>query len=155
MPCNAAHFFAKELQKATKTPFLNMLEETAQFIAEKQTPKPQKVGLLATNGTIMSRIYHDSLAAFGIELVSPSTANQELVMQSIYQVKQGRLPSELQSKLEPALLELKEKGAELTILGCTELPLIFTSHTDHKIMIDPMRILAQKIISLYGKKLRY
>ena len=99
-----------------------MLEETAQFIAEKQTPKPQKVGLLATNGTIMSRIYHDSLAAFGIELVSPSTANQELVMQSIYQVKQGRLPSELQSKLEPALLELKEKEPNLQFLAVLSFP---------------------------------
>ena len=52
--CNTAHYFLPEVQKQVKTPFINMIEETAKFCAEEGY---RTLGLLASAGTCASGIY--------------------------------------------------------------------------------------------------
>ena len=53
-----------------------------------------------------------------------------------------------------ALAHLVERGAEVAILGCTELPLLLTQDDDFKVagkrivLLDPTEILARKCVSL-------
>ncbi|MBS3787340.1 amino acid racemase, partial [Candidatus Bipolaricaulota bacterium] len=52
MPCNTAHHFVSEVEKAIEVPVLNMIETTVDQLEPGST-----VGLLATMGTIKTGIY--------------------------------------------------------------------------------------------------
>ncbi|AGT34197.1 hypothetical protein OCC_13515 [Thermococcus litoralis DSM 5473] len=74
MPCNTAHYFADEIQKAIKIPLINMIEETASYV---EALGVKRVGILATTGTIVSGIYQKALKKRGIEALIPSEKDQE------------------------------------------------------------------------------
>jgi len=56
IPCNTAHHYLPQMQKAVSIPILNMIAETADFIKQRY-PQKKRVGLLATTGTIKVGIY--------------------------------------------------------------------------------------------------
>jgi len=139
--CVTAHYFYDAIANAVSIPVINMLEEIARYI-EAQGLK--NVGLLATDGTIQSRILHNVLEPMGIHIITPSPAQQEMLMQQIYSIKQGKhVTFEDFTKLEEALFA---KGAEAIILGCTELSLI--SHNADKKRIDVLAVLADAALKL-------
>ena len=53
MPCNTAHYFYNDIINNVSIPFINMIEETANYINNKNI---KKVGLLSTTGTINVKI---------------------------------------------------------------------------------------------------
>ncbi len=139
MPCNTASYFYNKIKDKINCPFLNIVEETAKFVNSLSI---KKVGLLATNGTIESNIYKNELKKYGIEVVIPDDKNQNNVMDIIYkEVKANKKVSI--NKLYDAIDNLKEKGAERVIFGCTELSVIYS---DEKIE-DPFIIDSIKVLS--------
>ena len=60
MPCNTAHFWYLDLKKRIKIPILNM-PELVYLNISKKCKKNTKIGLLATETTIKTRIYNKSL----------------------------------------------------------------------------------------------
>ena len=77
IPCNTCHYFADRLQKLTNGKFINMIEETARYAAERGR---KKVGIMATDGTVQGGMYKKAMEARGIEVVYPSKERQEDVM---------------------------------------------------------------------------
>lgn len=150
VPCNTAHVFLKAVAKHISIPILSMIEATARYI-EKKFPQVRKVGLLATTGTVESGVYAEPLVRRGLELLTPSAATQQqAVMPAIYGergIKAGYtdgLPREL---LLAAAGELKENGAQLVILGCTEIPLALQNGALPGIaFVDPTDILAKTAV---------
>jgi aspartate racemase len=144
MPCNTAHFFAEEIQKAVEIPLINMVEETAEHIRKLGL---KKVGLLATDGTIKGMVYHKALLKRGIEIALPDKKEQEEVMKGIYEgVKAGNL--ELGKKLLLKVAKKLEKRSEGIIAGCTEVS-VALSERDLKVpLIDPMDVIAEKAVKL-------
>ncbi|MGN1032052.1 MAG: aspartate/glutamate racemase family protein, partial [Intestinibacter sp.] len=113
----------------------------------------KKVGVLATDGTIESGIYEKSLRKQGIEVIYPSSENQKFIMKLIYDyIKSGRDDYD-DSKLREILEELKEKGAEKIILGCTELPIAFERLGENEDLVDPTLILAYSAVYFAGARL--
>ncbi len=154
IPCNTAHYYREDLQKETKIPIINMIAETVLNI-RKLHKKSTKIGLLATSGTIHSQIYQKAFAKNEIEVMIPEAKLQEeLVMPTIYQIKKEGLNSSSYKLFLPAMNFLKTKGAKISILGCTEISLAFKGQKKIESFIDPMEVLAQKVISLYHKKER-
>lgn len=88
----------------------------------------------------------------------PDTDNQENVMASIYGekgVKAGYTQGSCKVDIMKAVDYLKTEKAEVLILGCTELPLLFPNETEIKVgeknihlMDPPTLILAQEITSM-------
>jgi aspartate racemase len=126
IPCNTAHAFVERIQPYLAIPIVNMLHETVRHAATRHgTAAP--VGLLATDGTLASRVYHDAAAAAGLRLLVPDAAHQAKVMEAIYGpagVKAGQTTGACRESLMAAIAHLAERGAAAIILGCTELPLI-------------------------------
>src|SRR5699024_7178216 len=89
MPCNTAHKFYDDILKNINIPFLNMIEETAQYII-KNNPDTNKIGLLATDGTIKAEVYDDVFKQFGIDIITPSKGNQKYVYELIYNIKMDK-----------------------------------------------------------------
>ena len=123
MPCNTAHYFAKDIEKAVYIPLIHIVKCSAEAI-KKKYPYVRKIGLIATTGTIKAGVYGDILKNYNLETI---TLNEELennIMDCIYKgVKAGK--TEEYSKLfQKCVDDIASLGAELLIAGCTEIPLL-------------------------------
>ncbi|MBS1229994.1 MAG: aspartate racemase [Proteobacteria bacterium] len=156
IPCNTAHAFIERIAPHLSIPVVNMLFETVEHI-KKTFPEPTLIGLLATDGTVKSGVYHDVVAKVGLTLLVPDPQNQALVMDAIYGeqgVKAGFTAGPCVDDLLHALASLVERGAEVIILGCTELPLLIAQNDAFAVagkvvaILDPTEILARKCVSL-------
>ncbi len=148
MPCNTAHYFLERLVEESGLPFLSIVEATYKEIASKVIP-PAKIGLLATDGTIKARIYHDVLEKRGYTLLCPSPEGQKLVMKSVYDgVKAGKL-DEAKRWIGKPLRELIDGGVKAIVLGCTELPLLFKEEEIEGIfLVDSTLALAKMAVEI-------
>ena len=153
IPCNTAHAFIEPIQRDLNIPIINMLVETAQYV-EDQHGGVKTIGLLATNGTLKSRIYHDQIEQTGRRVVVPDEAHQGLVMNAIYAVKAGNTEGTNLEEFRLALAHIINAGAELVILGCTELPLLSariemnSEGIESTPVLDPGEILARKCVEI-------
>lgn len=147
MPCNTAHYFYPEILPFVKIPFLNMLEETADAAAKMGI---QKAGLLATDGTIQSKVYEKAFQKYKIPLELPTAEEQKAVMELIYDgVKAGndRLDT---GRFEQVMERLLRRGAQVLILGCTELPVAFEQWKFNQPALDPTLVLASRAVQHLG-----
>lgn len=146
MPCNTAHYYFADLQKSTRVPIINMLEETAAYIFNN-FPEVERIGLLATTGTLEAQIYQHALD--DLELIVPDAHNQRRVMTAIYGpqgIKAGftrGLPREF--ILEEAT-RLVERRAQLIIAGCTEISLVLTQEDLPIPLVDPLEVLVESTL---------
>ena len=156
IPCNTAHAFVKEIQKHLSILIVNMITTTAEYIL-KHFGKETKVGLLATTGTIQSRVYYDVLTEFGLKVIVPDEPNQNYVMESIYGrlgIKAGYTEGICEEHIQKGVNYLIKNNADVIILGCTEIPLLFPKTKELKSegknieLIDPTLVLAKKIVNL-------
>ena len=89
-----------------------MLHETVRYLREHH-PACRQVGLLATSGTLASRVYHDAIEAAGLHALAPNETNQARVINAIYGekgVKAGYTEGECRDDLLLALTDLVERG---------------------------------------------
>ncbi|USG99072.1 amino acid racemase [Thermococcus argininiproducens] len=144
MPCNTAHYFAEEIQKAINIPFIDMVEETAEYIKNLGL---KKVGILATDGTIKGMVYHRALLSRGIKIAVPNEKDQKSLMDAIYDgIKAGNIEWGRSEMLKVA--KKLEKRVDGLIAGCTEVS-VGLRQEDFKIpLIDPMDVIAEKAVKL-------
>ena len=156
IPCNTAHAYVERIRRQLTIPIVNMLHETVLHIG-RHHPGRRRVGLLATTGTVDSRVYHEAAAGAEFELLMPDQPHQALVMCAIYGergVKAGYLDGECREDLMRALTHLVDAGATVVILGCTELPLLLREDAAFSIggrevaLLDPTAILARCCVAL-------
>lgn len=142
IPCITAHYFHKELSENISVPIIHAIQETG---IELKNNHIKSAGIMATDGTIHSRIFQDELEKMGVKVFVPGREYQELVMDLIYkEVKAGK-PVDL-DKFQRVSVHLREQGAQVLILGCTELSLIKKDFPIGPGYLDAMEILAQRSI---------
>lgn len=150
IPCITAHYFMAELESGIPAPLIDGVAATALHLKENGI---QKVGIMATDGTVSSGIFHRELLAHGLTPIVPRESAQKDVMHLIFDnVKAGK-PAEM-SRFFAAAEDLRSQGAEAIILGCTELSLI---KRDEKIgagFIDAMEVLAKESVLACGKPVK-
>ena len=147
MPCNTAHNYYDGIAAAVSVPVLHMVRLTAQALVERGV---KKAGLLATDGTVRTGIYQRSFEGSGVELLTPDEAGQRAVMEMIYQgVKAGDMAFDAQPA-QQAMERLLATGAEVLILGCTELPLAVKLYGIALPAVDPTLELALEAIRFAG-----
>ena len=87
IPCNTAHYFYDRLAAALPVPVLNMPRLT---VAEAKAAGCTKLGILATDGTLLAETYQLMCREAGIDWAVPRPDYQRDVMSVIYdQIKQG------------------------------------------------------------------
>lgn len=149
-PCITAHYFHALLQEQIGLPLIHGIECVARTLKEAGV---QKVGLMATDGTVESGIFQRQVEALGMELVLPGTAGQAAVMKLIYeQVKAGKTP-DLQL-FQQVCRELRKQGAEAVVLGCTELSLLKKQYALGDGVIDALEVLAKESVLACGKQVK-
>lgn len=151
MSCNTAHYYYDSILPHLErgTLFLNMLDESAREAAEAGI---RRVGLLATDGTIQSGVYERSFSRHGLSTLVPSAPVQKRLMHLIYdEVKAGAAAPPLDSLLDAAE-ELRSRGAETMVLGCTELPLVCGDCGFPR--LDPTLLLACRAVEEAGGRVK-
>ena len=155
IPCNTAHYWYDDLQKKTRIPIISMPREVY-LHAIKKCKKNSKIGLLATEGTIKTRVYNKFFDK-KFKLINPSKLIQSKnVNKAIRLVKMGKI-KEAERAIKPAVNYLIKIKCKKIILGCTELPIaIFAFKSFQKIkksktFLDPNLILATSSMKKYKK----
>jgi len=153
IPCNTAHAFVERIQPHLRIPIVNMLTTTAEYLA-RNFAQLDRVGLLATSGTLDSGVYAKALAAQGYSAVEPDSAHQARVMNAIYGpqgVKAGYTSGTCMTDILAAVDYLLAQDIEVIILGCTELPLLFADPAAlggrQVQLIDPTDVLARQCVT--------
>lgn len=137
----------------TKLPFLSILTAAAEACA-RQFPG-RTVGILATRGMLAAGLYQQALAVQGVEYLVPDEAEQDALMRVIYDgVKAGRGP-EVYGPVFRAVTEgMAARGAEVFLLGCTELPMAAAGAGLTAPTVDPTAELAKAAIRFCGFSVR-
>ena len=148
IPCNTSHSIIDKIQQLTSIPIINMIEETAKGLKEVVN-KGEKVGIMATDGTIMLKIYQQACKKYDIEYFVPEDNIQKQIMDIIYDdVKaNGIFDNERFKKVLDYFLQ---NGCKYVILGCTELS-GFKKDFD-KNTIDPIDYLVKAAILSVDKE---
>lgn len=147
IPCNTAHYYFEQVAQAVNIPILHMIKETAQAIKQKGIAR---VGVLATEGTVKAGVYENALLSHGIKTVYPNPSEQETVTEVIYKGVKALNTEYPVGDFKNAVRHLFENGAEVVVLGCTELPLAFEMYGLNYPHIDPTLILVKKAIEYVG-----
>lgn len=146
IPCNTAHYFYDRLNESVQVPILNMVEQTVL----RAKSECDKVGILATTGTVQTRTYQRICEQHGLACAVPDAQKQQAVMDIIYgDIKQGK-PADMQAFAE-VTNALRADGCTRVILGCTELSLIKRDEGLDGFYIDSMEVLAKCAIEAFGK----
>ena len=123
MPCNTAHFFAKNIEKEVNIPLIHIVKSTAEAIKNKY-PKANNIGLIATTGTLKSGVYADILKDYGYNIIELNEIIENNIMDCIYKgVKAGKT-EEYVPLFQKCVDEITDMGADVLIAGCTEIPIL-------------------------------
>lgn len=147
IPCITAHFFQGRLEREIGVPVINAIEETAEYLRQEGIVR---AGLLATDGTVQSRLFQDTFSSYGIEVITPDEEHQAKVMHLIYQnVKAGVRPETV--LLEQVGRQLSDCGAQVLLLACTELSIIKRDFVLGAEYLDVLEVLARKAVMECGR----
>lgn len=148
IPCNTSHYFVDEIEKHISIPILNMPKLTVERI--KENPKNKKIAILATDGTIKTKVYKKAILDQNLIPFEPDYETQKEIMSLIYdEIKRGEKGNRHTfAKIDNAI---KTAGCDAAILGCTELSVYNEYHSLSNMYIDAMEILAEECIKFFGK----
>ncbi|MBQ3466889.1 MAG: aspartate/glutamate racemase family protein, partial [Oscillospiraceae bacterium] len=111
--------------------------------------------ILATDGTVQSGLYDRALDAEGVRWMHPGESEQKSLMHLIYGVVKASRPMEPEKERWDAILDtLRGQGADLFILGCTELPVLAGALPSEGPFLDPTDELAKAAIRFCGYEVK-
>ncbi len=146
--CITAHHWLPRLRRAAPVEVLDAVAETIALL-RREHRGARRVGLLATTGTLESGLFQRALAAAGRRCLVPDPGRQErLVMGAVYGpqgLKAGRREPG-RRRLLAAVERLREDGAEVVLLACSELPLVLGDRARGLPLVDPMEALARRAV---------
>ncbi|WP_457661156.1 cysteate racemase [Sinorhizobium medicae] len=145
MVCNAAHIYERELKQSISVPFISMIEEAAMAI-QADFPECKQVGLLASNGCLHAELYQEALVRRGMSPLLQTADEQRQLMRALTRIKSGDLGNDVRSEMLSMINALAKRGAEIIVLGCSEVALIGPIAEIEMPLIDPSIALAQATI---------
>jgi len=150
IPCNTAHHWYDALSEASSAPVLHIVDATLDTLSQAEE-KPQRVGVIATKGTLDAGWYQERLAAQSIEVVVPTPEElAQWFVPGCYAVKRGALVEggELLALQANALFA---RGAQKLVLACTEVPVALEAVRApfRHLTWDPAQALAERCSQLW------
>ena len=119
---NTLHQYADDLENEIGLKIVHIADATAEEI--KKTGL-SKIGLLGTRFTMEMDFYTKRLSQFGIESLVPEKPERDFIQSAIMdELLKEILKSETRERFLNIINDLKRKGAEGIVLGCTEIPML-------------------------------
>lgn len=146
MPCNTGHAYIDDIRAAVDVPIIDMIAETARATSSA------RIGLLATDGTIESGLYHRAFHRHGIDVVVPGPDDRRTVMAAIAAIKAGEPLTPLEDRIAAVVGRLADAGAEAAIAACTELSLLSRERMPVR-WIDALDVLVRSTLRAAGVRI--
>jgi aspartate racemase len=126
---NTMHKVAPQVEGAIGIPLLHLADATA---ARIKAAGMRTVGLLGTNFTMEQDFYRGRLERHGLDVLIPPKADRDVVHQVIYdELCLGIVEAASRAEFLRIMKDLRARGAEGIIEGCTEIVmLVQQEHTD-------------------------
>jgi aspartate racemase len=137
-----------DLQKASRAPFVSMIDEVVNAV---YIDGLKKVGILGTPVTIESNLYQNGLNKLNIRCIKPKKCQNRTLERIIRNIITGSFCKEDKEGLSSVADTLQSRGAEGIILGCTELPLVFPGKYSLPVY-NSVKILAMALLQKYYKQ---
>ena len=147
MVCNTAHVFLDGVHANTKIPFINIIDESVNEI-DRICPEARQVGVLATDGCLITDIYQDAITASGRTALVPEGAALEQLMSLITAIKAGNQGEDIRRSMQASANALVDQGADAIISGCTEIPIVFEGENCSVPVIASTYVLARRTLEL-------
>lgn len=145
LACNTAHRLVPRIELFESKAFLSMIETVAYRLA---TDGVTRVGLLASPTTMRTKLYEKELGQLGVNVIRPDRVQQVALESCIRSVIEGKNTTRASRRLTSVGQALLSRGAQVLLLGCTELPLIFKQATGIP-TYDCLDIYAEAVVAKY------
>jgi aspartate racemase len=152
MVCNTAHVFLDDVHAKSSIPFISIIDESVNEI-DRVRPDARKVGVMATDGCLSSGIYRDAVAASGREVLEPEGNELDELMRLITEIKAGNQGEAIALGMQGVANALIDKGADVLISGCTEIPIVFNGENCAVPVIPSTYVLAERTLE-YAKGMK-
>ena len=150
MPCMTAYGFGAALSEQISVPLLHPIALTAQTLKENGV---QSAGILATDGSLRVGLFQQYLTKAGVQPILPTAELQAEIMAIIYEEVKAGKPVDLERFFSVAHA-MRKLGAQVLILGCTELSVIKQDQAIGKGFLDAMEVLAKAAVESCGYQVR-
>jgi aspartate racemase len=133
--CNYLHLFQREIEEAAGCEVLSMIDLV---LAEARRRGWQRVGV---PGFREPTVYLNAMAGFDPEVIEGEL--RENLNAGILEVMEGRNAAAAAAAGEAMLTELRGRGVDGIVLGCTEIPFLVGPSED---TINPIELLAEAAV---------
>ncbi|WP_334187292.1 aspartate/glutamate racemase family protein [Noviherbaspirillum sp.] len=144
---NTMHKVSPQIEAAVSIPFLHIADPTAAAIKKRGF---RTIGLLGTRFTMEQDFYKGRLEEkHGLSVITPDEAGRALVHGVIYdELCHGKVLDASRQAYLAIIDELKHRGAEAVILGCTEIALLIKPEHASLPVFDTTGIHADAAVAL-------
>lgn len=141
---NTPHIIAPQLKKRLELPLIDITEETAKVIMKKGM---KKVGLLGTKFTMQADFYKKMLEKHKSGCLVPAETDILKLHDIIFsELTKDIFTDESKQYIIDLMNDLKSRGAEGVIMGCTEIPLIVSEDDTDIPLFNTLKIHADAAV---------
>ena len=141
---NTMHLVAPAIEAAISIPLIHLADATA---AQIRSDGVSRVGLLGTRFTMEKDFYRERLEAQGLSVLVPEADGRETVNTVIYdELCLGDIRGSSRDAFVSIIDELRARGAQAIIEGCTEIGLLVGNQDTDVPLYDTTRIHAKAAV---------
>jgi len=140
VPSNTPHQFLGQLREAAGTEILDMIELALAEVARRGA---QPVGVM---GLGRAHVYIEPLCDRGVPVEWPDEEIQARLDRAILRLMEGAAGAAERAAAADALAQLRQRGAQQIVLGCSEIPLLLGAAADAADLVDPVQLLAEAAV---------
>ncbi len=119
---NTMHLVADQVAAAVSLPLVHLIDVTAEECRRRGCTS---VGLLGTAYTMEEPFYRDRLASHGLDVLVPDEADRAMIHSVIFdELCRGVVDDVSRTRYLATVERLARRGAEVVVLGCTEIGLL-------------------------------
>lgn len=142
MPCNTAHHYAPAIRAAAGVPLIDMVALSAEAAA--RVGQGGRVGILASPAVQRIGLFDAALSPHGLQAVYP--ADQAALLGAIRAIKREGTSPAARTALAAAARDLRQQGASVQLVACTEFSLLADAARDEAEVIDTLDVLVAGIV---------
>ena len=140
-PDNTIHQAFMSVIKRSPLPWLHIAEEVAKSVEKNKFKKP---GILGTKFLMEGPVYPEIFDKKGIDYCIPERDERIKINNIIFsELVYGKIDKSSKRFFQDVINDLKSKGCDSVVLGCTEIPLIVLPDESPLPVLDSTRILAR------------
>jgi aspartate racemase len=144
-PDNTAHIVLEKIAADLAIPGLHIADVVCREI---EMHGWKRVGLLGTKWTMTGPVYAAALERRGLEQLVPDEETRERLNDAIFEeLCLGSFTGSATGRFVDAIDDLRSRGAECVILGCTEIPLVVNEGNSSLPILDSTRLLAKYAVA--------